>query len=220
MGAGPGSEAGAPELAAALRGGLQALKLVPDDAQLGTLLRYLRLLGRWNRAYNLTAVRDPLDMVRRHLLDSATALPYLHGLSVLDAGSGAGLPGLPLAVLNPDRQFTLLDSAGKKTSFLAHVVAELRLANVMVVRQRAELHVPGQPYDTVICRAFADLAGFVHSCGSLAAAGGRLVAMKGRYPEAELAAVPVGWRASEIARVALPGLERQRHIVVLERLDD
>ncbi|RMF96053.1 MAG: 16S rRNA (guanine(527)-N(7))-methyltransferase RsmG [Gammaproteobacteria bacterium] len=207
-------------MAAALRDGLLALDIPASSGQRDTLLRYIALLARWNRAYNLTAIRAPRDMVRRHLLDSATALPWLHGLSVLDAGSGAGLPGLVLAVLAPRRQFTLLDSAGKKIRFLRHVVAELRLANVTVVRQRAEAHEPGQPYDTVICRAFADLAGFVHSCGSLAAAGGRLVAMKGRYPEAELAALPAGWPAGEVARVQVPGLERQRHIVVLERLDD
>jgi 16S rRNA (guanine527-N7)-methyltransferase len=206
-----------PELHQRVRAALTELG-APDDArQSAKLARFLVLLDKWNKAFNLTAVRDPFEMIARHVLDSLTARPYLHGLSVLDAGTGAGLPGIPLAIAEPRRQFVLLDSGGKKTRFVEHAVGELELNNVEVVRSRAQAYRPADPFDTVICRAFASLREFVERCAGLVANGGRLVAMKGREPRAELALLPGGWRATEIAPVAVPGLAGERHIIVMER---
>ena len=190
---------------------------VADAGQLRRLAGFLELLAKWNRAYNLTAVDDPEEMVTLHVLDSLTAMDFLHGVSVLDVGSGAGLPGIPLAIMDPVRQFTLLDSGGKKIRFLRHVLVELALGNARADEARAESYQPALPFDTVICRAFTDLRGFVQRCAGLVAADGRLVAMKGRYPEAELAAIPAGWQATAVEPVQVPGIDARRHIVVLER---
>lgn len=200
-----------------LRAGLAELAVATTAAQITSLVQFLALLEKWNRAFNLSGVRDPDDMVARHLIDSVSVLPWLHGLSVLDVGTGAGLPGLPLAILDPQRQFTLLDSGGKKIRFVRHVIGELALNNVSVVQQRVEDFSPADPFDTVLCRAFASLGSFVRSSGRLAANGGRLVAMKGRFPGDELAELPADWQATEVAEVSVPGLAGQRHIIVVER---
>ena len=200
-----------------LRAGLVELDVPASPEQIGALTRYLGLLEKWNRAFNLSGIRDPDEMVVRHILDSLTALPSLHGLCVLDVGTGAGLPGLPLALLEPRRQFTLLDSAGKKTRFVRHVVGELSLRNVTVVQERVENFEPADPFDTVICRAFSSLGAFARDCGRLVAAGGRLVALKGRFPEDELAELPGDWQATEVVAVAVPGQAGQRHVVVCQR---
>ena len=185
-----------------------------DAAAVATLARYLRLLARWNQAYNLTSVRDPAEMVTRHVADSLAALPFLAGDRLLDVGAGAGLPGIPLAIADPARRVTLLDSQVKKARFLHQAVAELGLANATVVHGRVEAFNPVTAFDTVICRALASLADFVAAAGRLAAPGGRLVAMKGRAPADEVAALPAGWRA-EVTPVVVPGLDAERHIVVL-----
>lgn len=184
------------------------------------MLEYLDLLQRWNQAYNLTSVTEPDDMAVRHILDSATALPFLSGETVLDAGTGAGLPGIPLALLEPTRRFTLLDAVGKKVNFLRQAVLELRLANVTPVQARLESWRSGEPFDTVICRALGTLTDFADLCGRLLGPGGRLVAMKGRFPAAEIDALPAAWRVAEARRVTVPGLEAERHLVVLERQRD
>ena len=206
------------ELEESLAGGVSALGLTASAGQISALAAFLRLLEKWNRVYNLTAVRELSDMVAKHVLDSLTVLPYLHGVSVLDVGTGAGLPGIPLAIMQPQRQFTLLDSAGKKIRFVRHVAAELRLENVLTEEQRAEDYTPPEPFDTVICRAFAPLRDFVQCCGSLAAPGGRLLAMKGRFPEPELSVLPTDWSAADVEAVRIPGLDVQRHVIVMERI--
>lgn len=208
----------AAEVQTALRHGLANLVLPELDGQTlaEPLARFLAELARWNSAYNLTAVRDPLDMVPRHILDSLTVVPWISGARVADVGTGAGLPGIPLALLWPDKAFTLLDSNGKKIRFVTHATAVLGLANVAPVQARTESHAD-EPFDTVVCRAFTALADFVAGTGHLLAAGGRLVAMKGRYPEQEMAALPAGWQVAECAPVAVPGLAAERHIVVLQR---
>jgi 16S rRNA (guanine527-N7)-methyltransferase len=208
-----------PDIETGLRAGLAALGAEADGAQLEQLAHYLRLLTKWNRAYNLTSVRDPQDMVVRHVLDSLAVQPWLHGQRILDVGTGAGLPGIPLAVMAPAKRFTLLDSVGKKIRFLRHVAGELGLGNVELVQQRVEAHEPATPYDTVICRAFAPVGEFVAQCGRLAARGGRLVAMKGRDPERELAGLPLGWHG-RCRRLGVPGLDEQRHAVIIERNAD
>ncbi len=200
-----------------LQDGLAQLGVEADAVLTGRLLQYLALLQKWNRAYNLTSITEPDDMVVRHLLDSVTARPFLAGAAILDAGSGAGLPGIPLALLEPGRQFTLLDSVGKKVRFLQQAVTELGLVNVAPVQARLEQWQPGRLFDTVVCRAFASLADFAAACGACVAPAGRLVAMKGHRPAAEIAAVPLPWRVTGVERVTVPGLDAERHIVVMER---
>jgi 16S rRNA (guanine527-N7)-methyltransferase len=201
----------------ALRHGLAALGIDPAAALTARFAAYLDLLERWNRAYNLTSVTDRGQMIVRHLLDSAAAKPYLAGTAILDAGSGAGLPGIPLALLEPARHFTLVDSSGKKVRFLRQVVMELALDNVTPVQARLERWQAPTPFDTVICRAFASLADFVAACAHLCAPAGRLVALKGRRPDAEVALLPAPWRPAEIRPLAVPGLDAERHVVVLVR---
>jgi len=197
--------------------GLARLGGPADAALAGAMVRYLALVQEWNRAYNLTRITDLPDMAVRHILDSASVRPFLAGASVLDAGSGAGLPGIPLALLEPARHFTLVDATGKKVRFLEHAAGALGLANVTTVQARLESWAPPAPFDTIVCRALASLAEFVQLCGRLVAPGGRLVAMKGRHPADELAALPPGWRATQVAPVTVPGLDAERHVVVLER---
>lgn len=208
-----------PDLETGLREGLGALGNSPDATQLEQLAHYLRLLEKWNRAFNLTAVREPQDMVARHVLDSVAVRPFIYGGTILDVGTGAGLPGIPLAILAPGQHFVLLDSVGKKIRFLRHVLGELALNNCEVVQSRVEAHAPEQPYDTVVCRAFASLGEFVAQCGRLVARGGRLLAMKGRDPERELVGLPPGWHG-RVTRLQVPGLDEQRHAVVIERNGD
>ncbi len=200
-----------------LTDGLAELGIPADPALTAALVRYLSLLQQWNRAYNLTSITGLEDMVVRHILDSATARPFVAGAAVLDAGTGAGLPGIPLAVLEPARHFTLLDSVGKKMRFLHQAIAELSLPNVSLAQARLEDWQPAQSFDTVICRAFGSLADFATLCGRFLASAGRLVAMKGRHPADELAALPAPWRVGDVRRVQVPGLDAERHIVVLER---
>jgi 16S rRNA (guanine527-N7)-methyltransferase len=196
-----------------LAAGAKALGLDLDPATLDRLMAYVALLGKWNRAYNLTAVRDPGEMIEKHLLDSLSVAPHLHGERICDVGTGAGLPGIPLAMLFPERRFTLLDSNGKKTRFLVQAKAELGLANVDVVNARAEQHRDQEGYDTVVTRAFATLADMLAASGHLLAPGGRFLAMKGAYPRDELAAVPPAFRVLDVVELHVPGLEGARHLV-------
>jgi 16S rRNA (guanine527-N7)-methyltransferase len=179
------------------------------------LVAYLTLLERWNRAYNLTAVRDPDAMVIRHLLDSLSVLPWIEGPRVLDVGSGAGLPGIPLAVARPGLAFCLLDSNGKRTRFLTQAVAELRLTNVEVVRSRVEDYQPPSLFNNVVSRAFATLAELLASAGRLCAPTGRLLAMKGVFPDDELARLPTGYVLAGVYPLHVPNLEAERHLVHL-----
>lgn len=208
----------AADLEDVLRDGLVALGHRPNTSQLERFARYLRLLEKWNHAFNLTAVRDPEDMVVRHVLDSVAAAPFLSGGSILDVGTGAGLPGIPLAIMAPAQRFTLLDSVGKKVRFLRHVLGELALENCAVVHSRVEAYQPESLFDTVVCRAFAATGEFVAQCGRLLAPQGRLLAMKGRDPERELVGLPAGWRG-RCEPMQVPGLAAQRHAVVIERID-
>ncbi|WP_246120671.1 16S rRNA (guanine(527)-N(7))-methyltransferase RsmG [Luteimonas granuli] len=201
---------------AALDAGLAALGL--DASLAAPLRRYLELLARWNRTYNLTAIRDPGEMVTLHLLDSLSMHAHVRGVARLaDLGTGAGLPGIPLAIALPELQVTLVESNGKKARFLREAVRTLGLANVRVAESRAEaLDMPGA-FDAITARAMATLADLVTVGGHLLAPGGRLLAMKGARPDAEIADLPPGWRVEAVHPLAVPGLAAERHLVVVGR---
>ena len=204
-------------LAPLLDEGLAGLGLALGPAQREALLRLLVELAEWNRRFNLTAIREPREMVSKHLLDSLSIQPWLDGTRVADVGTGAGFPGLPLAIANPARHFTLIESVGKKARFVRHAANTLGLGNVEVVNGRAETHEPDQPFDTVVCRAVGKVGEFVRVAGHLCSRGGRMLAMKGQFPESELGALPRGWRLAGVHPVEVPGLDAARHVVVLER---
>lgn len=197
---------------ARLAAGLEALGLSPAPA--ARLLAYRDLLARWNRVYNLSAIRDPEAMVERHLLDSLAVIPHLPAGPLLDVGSGGGLPGLPIAVMAPERAVTLLESNGKKARFLRQAVLELGLAQVSVAHERLEQHTGG-PYGVVICRAFSEALAFWRGTARLLAPGGRALAMKGRRDEMELAALSAEGVSCRVQRLAVPGLDAERHLLVL-----
>lgn len=186
----------------------------PPVETLEKLLDYLDLLVRWNRSYNLTAVRDPADMVVRHLLDSLSILPWVTG-PLLDVGAGAGLPGVPLAIARPGLQVTLVDSAGKKVRFLSHVRRTLDLPNIHPLHERVEDHDPASAYACIVSRAFSSLGDFAAACRHLAAPGTRLLAMKGRFPASELDALPTGFELESVEKLRVPGLQEDRHLVIM-----
>ena len=209
------------DLAPLLRAGLVDLQL--DPALETPLLDYLSLLLRWNRTYNLTAVRDPREMVTKHLLDSLAMHPYVDGLAqaggaLADLGTGAGLPGIPLAIAKPGLRVTLVESAGKKARFMREAVRQLKLADVQVAESRIEaLDMPGA-FDAITARALATLPLLVEWGGPLLKPDGRLLAMKGVEPAEEIAALPAGWAVEAVHPLRVPGLPAQRHLVVVRRV--
>ncbi len=195
--------------------GLAALSLDLSDHVQHQLVDFLHLLVKWNRAYNLTAVRQPEQMVTRHLLDSLVIGPYLQGPRILDVGTGAGLPGIPLALAYPNCQFTLLDSSGKKIRFVTQAVAELGLVNVDVVQSRVEAYQPASRFDTVTARAYSSIEELVKQTAHLLADGGQYLIMKGAYPVAEVEAMPAGYHLEAIHQLQVPRLDAQRHLLVV-----
>ncbi len=203
--------------ASALAEGLAALGLSLDARAQQRLLAYLALVEKWNRVYSLTAVRDTDRMVPQHLLDSLAVVPHLRGESLLDVGSGAGLPGLPLAVARPAMTVTLLEASHKKSAFLKQAAIELALPNLEVVHARVEAWEAPRAYDVVISRAFSDLAEFAALAGRHVAPGGMLAAMKGVYPYEELGQLPSPYRMTAAVPLQVPGLAAERHLVLMER---
>lgn len=183
------------------------------------LLAYQALMIKWNRTYNLTAIRDPEEMLVHHLLDSLVVAPLLpHGpMTLADVGSGGGLPGIPLAIARPEIQVTLIETSSKKSAFQQQVKIELGLSNVSVYSGRVEGYKPKNSFDIVISRAFAEIRDFVNWSGDLAKPEGRLYAMKGQYPEAEIAALPAGWQVLSSQPLLVAGLDAQRHLLILGR---
>jgi 16S rRNA (guanine527-N7)-methyltransferase len=204
-------------LASELAHGIEALGLPIESAVQTKLLQYVALIERWNRVYNLTAVREPEKMLTHHVLDCLAVAPHVTGGSLLDVGSGAGLPGIPLALVHPAHRVTLLDSSHTKASFLKQAAIELSLPNVEAVHARVETWEGPGPYDFVISRAFSDLAEFVSLAGRVCAPGGTLAAMKGVYPYEELALLPAGYRLAKAVPLAVPGLSAERHLMLIER---
>ena len=200
---------------AQLRAGVAELGLAPTPAMFESLLDYVELLERWNAAYNLTAVRAPQAMIASHLLDSLAVTPFVRGDTIADVGSGAGLPGIPLAIYSPERRIVLVDSNGKKARFLREAVRELRLANVRVEAQRVEA-VRGT-FDTVTARAFASLADMLRLSGHLLAPDGMLLALKGQLHAEELLSLPDGFVVADVKPLRVPGLAAARHAVIIRR---
>lgn len=196
--------------------GIDELSLDIDDDAFDRMLAFVELMIKWNRVYNLTSVRDPEQIVRRHILDSLVVIPYLQGNRILDVGSGGGLPGIPLSLACPDRQFTLLDSNGKKTRFLTQARAELGLENVEVAKARIEQFQPKQAFDTIISRAFSSVGEMASNTVRLCAEGGRIIAMKGIYPVAEMENLPETVEFVESVPLQVPGLEAERHLIILQ----
>lgn len=201
-----------------LQRGLTALGLVLPEADQARLLAFADLLLKWNRTYNLTAIRDPQQMITHHLLDSLAVLPHLGGVRTLaDVGSGGGLPGIPLAIARPELAVTSIETVSKKASFQQQARIELGLANFEPRCARVEQVQPKIPFDAVISRAFSDLADFVRLTGHLITPEGRLYAMKGVYPRDEIAALPAAWAVERSIELQVPELAAERHLIVLKR---
>jgi 16S rRNA (guanine527-N7)-methyltransferase len=205
------------ELMRTLAEGARTLQLDLSDAQLGKLMDYLALLSKWNAVYNLTALRDPKQMVTHHLLDSLAVVPAFAGAkNILDVGAGGGLPGIVLAIARPDMRVSMVDTVHKKTAFLTQVKAELGLTNVTVYTSRVEqLKVP-QNFDVITSRAFAELNDFVTWSAKLLEEGGRFIALKGVMPNEEIARLPAGWKVGKVESLTVPGLDAERHLVFIE----
>lgn len=205
------------DLAAKVRSALRMLPGDPPDEVADRLTTLLEELVRWNRRYNLTAIREPLAMITGHLLDSLVVLPYLEGTKVLDVGTGAGFPGLPLAIAEPERSFTLIDGNNKKIQFVRHAAGLLGLDNVEAVRTRAEDYAPGYRFGTVIARAVAPLPRLLGMAGHHVGEDGVFLALKGRYPAEETDELPATWSYS-VEPLSVPGLESgSRHAVLMRR---
>ena len=202
---------------ATLIAGAAQLGIELEQRQAEQLIRLLDELDDWNQRMNLTAIRERSAQITKHLLDSLSVQSFLHGERVLDVGTGPGFPGLPLAIVNPTRQFTLLDSTAKKLKFIDHVAGLLELTNVQTVHTRAENFRPAQRFDIVVSRAVGPVEQFVKWAGHLCVGGGRLLAMKGRHPAAELETLPSGWKLAAVHRLNVPALDEERHLVEICR---
>jgi 16S rRNA (guanine527-N7)-methyltransferase len=200
-----------------LKDGLIALGLPLDRETQQRLLDYIALIEKWNKVYNLTAIREPEKMVSHHLLDSLAVAPHVHAKRLLDVGSGAGLPGIPLALADAELQVTLLDSNHKKAAFLNQAVIELRLKNVGVCSERVESWQAANKFDVIISRAFADMGEFVRMTRHLLAPGGIFAAMKGLHPYEEIEKLPPEFKVRQVLPLAIPGLEGARHLVLIEQ---
>ncbi len=206
------------QFASLLRQGIAGTGLALPAAAIDQLEVYLDLLVKWNRVYNLTAIRDEARLVSHHVLDSLAVVSHLPEGNLVDIGSGAGLPGIPVAIACPGRAVTLLDSNHKKGAFLKQAVAELGLATTRVAIERVEAYRPEETFRTVISRAFSDLADFIKLAGHLCAADGVMIAMKGLYPDDEIAQLPASWEVRDIVRLEILQLEASRHLIFLRPL--
>lgn len=201
----------------ALQAGVDQLGLSVSSDKQASMFDYLKLVEKWNRVYNLTAVRGKRKLLTRHLLDSLTVLPHLCGHRVLDIGTGAGLPGIPLALSAPELELVLLDSNAKRIRFLRQVVAELELGNVTLVQQRVQEYRSTQKFDTLVSRAFSSLAAMIESSGHLLSDDGCIIAMKGLWPGDETTTIPEGFHIERVIDTHVPELNEQRHLVLCRR---
>jgi len=202
-----------------LAAGIAALGLALDATQRARLTAYLALLAKWNKTYNLTAIREPMRMVTHHLLDALAVVPHLPatpGLRILDVGSGGGVPGIPLAIARPDAHVVMIDSNHKKAAFLLQAAIELKLSNIESHAVRVEDYVPALPFDVVISRAFSELGAFASVAAPHLAPRGRIFAMKGVHPDEELASLPEQFVVLAKPSLAVPGLDAERHLVIMQ----
>tara|TARA_R110001583_G_scaffold187721_1_gene349192 strand:+ start:2957 stop:3583 length:627 start_codon:yes stop_codon:yes gene_type:complete len=196
---------------------LAQTELKPSAEQQNKLVQLVELLAKWNKAYNLTSVRDPQQMLVKHIMDSIVVSPYLQGKRLIDVGTGPGLPGLPLAILNPDKQFVLLDSLGKRLRFIRQAVLELGLKNVEFVQSRVEEYQPEEKFDVVLSRAFASLEDMLFWCKHLPNEKGHFLALKGQFPEQEISTLDKQFKFIETIALSVPNLEGERCLVKVER---
>jgi 16S rRNA (guanine527-N7)-methyltransferase len=202
-----------------LEQGIETLGLELGPNIRSRLLQYLELIRKWNRVYNLTAIKDPEQMLSHHLLDSLSIVPYIKGTRILDIGSGAGLPGIPVALCCPDSYIVMMDASGKKARFVQQAITELALENAESVHARAEDYTVPEGFDTVVSRAFSSLADFIRMGLPLMKPSGRMLAMKGRYPTQELEELPADIKVVAVHRLEVPLLESERHLVEMARED-
>ncbi|MAA62031.1 16S rRNA (guanine(527)-N(7))-methyltransferase RsmG [Idiomarina loihiensis] len=200
-----------------LKGLLDQAQIDLSEEQIERQLALVGLLDKWNKAYNLTSVRNPKDMLPRHIMDSLAVRKYLHGQRFIDVGTGPGLPGLPLAIAEPDKEFVLLDSLGKRIRFIRQVCHELKLTNVTAVQARVEDYQDEKQFDGVISRAFASLNDMLSWCEHLPAENGRFYALKGLYPQDELEQLPEQYKIESIEQINVPGIDASRHIVIISK---
>ena len=211
---------GALSLSDSLKQGVVEMGMSLDPAAIDKLLHYVALLDKWNKVYNLTAVREPHRMIGLHILDSLSVAPLVSNRkTMIDVGTGAGLPGMVLAIANPALTLTLLDTIAKKTAFVRQAIGELGLVNAEVVTERVENYRPAASFDGVVSRAFAELKDFVAGAGHLCKSDGRLFAMKGVYPHDEIARLPAGFEVEKVIPVTVPVVEGQRHLVVIRKTE-
>ena len=198
--------------------GIKTLGLNCSTHQVKQLLAYLEMLQRWNKAYNLTAIREPIQMVRLHLLDSLAVHPFIKGVKdIIDVGTGPGLPGIPLAILNPDINFTLLDSNGKKTRFLFQAINDLSLANAREINQRVEKYQPEQLFDIVLSRAFSSISDMLTQCNHLVSDSGCFLAMKGKKTDSELSQIPKDYKVVDLSQINVPQVDSERHLIKITK---
>ncbi len=210
-----------PALTTMLADGVASMGLPISNDQIDKMISYLALLSKWNSVYNLTAVRDPREMVKQHLLDSLSAAhAFTSAKNVLDVGAGGGLPGMILAITFPGVRISMIDTVSKKTAFLTQAKAELGLANVTVHTGRVEVLEVAQKFDIITSRAFSELNNFVNWSGHLLADGGRFIAMKGVAPDEEIGRLPAGWEVEQVEPLSVPGLKAERHLVYIKKTVD
>nr|WP_211162818.1 16S rRNA (guanine(527)-N(7))-methyltransferase RsmG [Alteromonas ponticola] len=197
--------------------GIDKLGFAISEEQQQRLLTYLGMLFKWNAAYNLTSVRDPKQMLQKHILDSLSVMPFVRGKRVIDVGTGPGLPGIPLAIVLPHVEFDLLDSLGKRVRFMKQVAHECKLANIHPIQSRVEAHQPDTCYDIVISRAFASLKDMLHWCQHLVDFEGRFLALKGQYPQQEIDEVSNYYHIESVTELAVPDLIGERHLVTIKK---
>lgn len=188
-----------------------------SELQQQQLVGYVQLMHKWNKAYNLTSVRDPNEMLVKHILDSVVVAPYLQGSQFIDVGTGPGLPGIPLAIMLPEANFTLLDSLGKRVRFMRQVGFELKLPNITPVQSRVEEFIPAVPFDMVLSRAFASIKDMLHWCAHLVDSAGTFMALKGQFPEQEMAEIPAEFYVQDVIKLRVPGLDGERHLVKIRK---
>lgn len=205
------------DLRSPLLNGAEKLDLNLSNPQIDALLGYLSLMHKWNKAYNLTSVRDPKEMLQKHILDSLAVAPYIHSKSYIDVGTGPGLPGIPLSIVCPSASFTCLDSLGKRVRFMKQVVHELKLTNVEPIQSRVEQHQPDKPYDGVLSRAFASLSDMLTWCEHLIDSSGEFLALKGQYPQDELADIPDNIALVSTHKLEVPYMVGERNLIVLKK---